>query len=812
VVAQAKSVAHRSFLEVTVERLDALCAAVGFDARARAIAISTVEDVLAPWGHWSISDSPRSCSDITDDHGPIEFSLALNGGSAEVRLLFEAQAESSEMMAQWAVGQEVNTHLGRRYGASLERLRAVEDLFVPTAREARWAVWHSLCFDGSAAPQLKVYLNPQAQGRQRAPAVVAETLARLGLADAASGVVRCNRRGDELKFFSLDLDDPADARVKVYKVHHDAVRADIEAELKQARDYRPELLSSFFDTIAASDGPFIRLPVSTYLSLTSAEESPTTATIHFPVRAYADSDERVYQRVCAFLDGDDRALYQRAITAFARRPLAHGIGMQSYVSIRMHRGARRVTVYLAPELYEVVPPRPTAVSVPRALVDDAAIERAANDMGGLVRRRPGAVARPRSVGDLQEILRFAHEQRIGVAIRGQAHTAFGQSQIQNGIAVDMTGLDRIHYIGSDRAVVDAGVTWRRLLTATAAQGLRPAVLTAFQGLSVGGTLSVGGLSGMSYKRGAQIDHVLELEVVTGDGRRVTCSPERQRELFDAVLGGLGQCAVIATAIIRLRPLARRVRHVVLSYSQASPFLRDLRMLVRRGELDGISGTITPGPSGTARYDLNAFHFSTPPDDSARYCCWRGLAPDQGRQVTDLDYLDQYLQVDRLIDTLGPRWSQHLHPWFDVFLPDDAVDSYLGSVVPTLDPAVDVGPVELGALGQAHLFPLLRHHLHRPLLRVPPGELAFLFDILTASHRPGRDDAYAARMLARNRHLFEHARDLGGASYPIAAIPMDASDWRRHFGDAFALLQSQKRLHDPLGILNPGCGIFPCAEA
>ena len=70
-------------------------------------------------------------------------------------------------------------------------------------------------------------------------------------------------------------------------------------------------------------------------------------------------------------------------------------------------------------------------------------------------------------------------------------------------------------------------------------------------LTVGGTLSVGGMGETSYRLGAQVDHVLELGIVTGAGEFVTCSAERNSELFRMVLAGVGQCGIIVRAQLRL---------------------------------------------------------------------------------------------------------------------------------------------------------------------------------------------------------------------------------------------------------------------
>jgi FAD/FMN-containing dehydrogenase len=106
------------------------------------------------------------------------------------------------------------------------------------------------------------------------------------------------------------------------------------------------------------------------------------------------------------------------------------------------------------------------------------------------------------------MVRFCRSIGIRIGARGQAHTTYGQAQVQDGVVIEMRALNRIHCLQSDYASVDAGLTWRDLLCATVVRGLTPPVLTDYLPLTVGGTLSIGGISGTSYRNGAQVDNTL----------------------------------------------------------------------------------------------------------------------------------------------------------------------------------------------------------------------------------------------------------------------------------------------------------------
>jgi DMATS type aromatic prenyltransferase len=352
---------EETYLEVSSRCLMSLCKSVGFSSQQYYAALLVLTDLLAPWGNQPIGSKPFGNSDITDEHFPIEFSLAVEDGVPEVRILFEAQADVFEPKALWTAAWEVCDRLEQWYGIPLGRLRAVADLFEPTCPTASYALWHGVSISPDGPPKFKVYLNPLAQGENRAPAVIRETLSRLGFANAIQDVFSDCADG-ELRFFSLDLSSAREARAKVYRVHYNSTREEIDGWLRCVPGFSPELVSEFWEKLSGTEERFCRRPVSTYLSLNSKDQHPSTGTIHFPVRSYAKDDLEVRDRVRSFLTDEDLDLYERALDVFATRPLSAGLGLHAYVAMRLHSGPRHVTIYLSPEAYEIEPPRAAAPS------------------------------------------------------------------------------------------------------------------------------------------------------------------------------------------------------------------------------------------------------------------------------------------------------------------------------------------------------------------------------------------------------------------------------------------------------------------
>ena len=166
------------------------------------------------------------------------------------------------------------------------------------------------------------------------------------------------RRGpelDELKYFSLDLGRSSHARIKVYARHQMALPVDLERAASAGPSYRAGDIGQFLEMMAPDAGGAFtgRPPFTCYAFVRPEDERPSSVTTHFPVNGYAPHDDAITGRVTAALDwlGLPTDAYPRALRAFANRPLASGIGLQSYASYKSDASDRRLTVYLPVEVY-----------------------------------------------------------------------------------------------------------------------------------------------------------------------------------------------------------------------------------------------------------------------------------------------------------------------------------------------------------------------------------------------------------------------------------------------------------------------------
>ena len=171
------------------------------------------------------------------------------------------------------------------------------------------------------------------------------------------------------------------------------------------------------------------------------------------------------------------------------------------------------------------------------LFDEATRRSVAVDNGGHVRRSPIAVLKAQSVDDVVRAIAYANKHGLKIAMRGQGHSQYGQSQVEGGIVINSSLLNAVHWPENDAIDAQPGALWGDVAKVTLDKSLTPPVMPDAMMLTVGGTLSVGGIGETSYRYGAQVDNVFELDVVTGAGELMTCSPERNDELFYMTLAG-----------------------------------------------------------------------------------------------------------------------------------------------------------------------------------------------------------------------------------------------------------------------------------
>ncbi|HET7101186.1 MAG TPA: FAD-binding protein, partial [Terriglobia bacterium] len=357
----------------------------------------------------------------------------------------------------------------------------------------------------------------------------------------------------------------------------------------------------------------------------------------------------------------------------------------------------------------------------QVLVDDASREAVSTDFGRIIVRKPAAVVRPGSSRDVANVVKFAVRNGLSVSTRGGGHSQTGQS-LSDQIVLDMSSLKDVAEVAPGKGSVhcQAGLKWRDLVQHLAPQRFSPPVLTNNLDVTIGGTLSSGGLGVASWRHGTQADNCLELEVVTGEGEIVVCSDQQNKDLFDAVRSGMGQFGAITTAKLKIRSHLPRFRSYYLLYDDMSVLMKDLEAVMADERFDFIESWCTPCPQGFKQvgdtrqafaewfYPLHATievdeNSGAPSDEKlAGLRFYKHVHTEEGNLV------DFYARLDALfaIWRRAGFW-EYAHPWMECVLPWQTTPLYIGQVLGNLPPqAIAGGHILLWpARGDASSVPL-----------------------------------------------------------------------------------------------------------
>ncbi|GJN16775.1 hypothetical protein PR202_gb03796 [Eleusine coracana subsp. coracana] len=465
----------------------------------------------------------------------------------------------------------------------------------------------------------------------------------------------------------------------------------------------------------------------------------------------------------------------------------------------------------------------------------------ARDFGNRCSLLPAAVLHSGSVSDIaatvKHVFLMGERSPLTIAARGHGHSLMGQSQAAGGIIVKMESLQgertKVHDDGTS-PFVDApgGELWINVLRETLKYGLAPKSWTDYLHLTVGGTLSNAGVSGQAFRHGPQVSNVHQLEIVTGRGDVLTCSPEENSDLFYAALGGLGQFGIITRAKIALEPAPKMVRWIRVLYSDFASFTEDQeKLIMAENTFDYIEGFVIINRTGILNNwrtsfkpqdPVQASHFQS--DGRVLYCleltmnfntdeadimeqvsqlfslCIKILTCDL-TDVTYVEFLDRVHTSEVKLRAQG-LWEVP-HPWLNLLVPRSTIHKFAKEVFGKILKDSNNGPILL--------YPVNRSKWDkRTSVVIPDEEIFYLVGFLSSAPALSGHGSVEHAMNLNNQIVeFCEEADIGMKQY--LAPYTTQQQWKAHFGARWETFERRKHTYDPLAILAPGQRIFPKAS-
>jgi FAD/FMN-containing dehydrogenase len=179
------------------------------------------------------------------------------------------------------------------------------------------------------------------------------------------------------------------------------------------------------------------------------------------------------------------------------------------------------------------------------------------------------ILQPRSVEDVQRVVRTAGKNRKAISVAGGRHAMGGQQFGTETLLVDIRKMDRLLNLDRKRGLleVEAGIEWPELiggyLALQTGDGEPWGIAqkqTGADRLTVAGTIAANA-HGRGLKLKPFIADVESFVLVDAAGTVHTCSRSENRELFQLATGGYGLFGIVTSARLRLVP-RKKVERIV----------------------------------------------------------------------------------------------------------------------------------------------------------------------------------------------------------------------------------------------------------
>jgi len=204
---------------------------------------------------------------------------------------------------------------------------------------------------------------------------------------------------------------------------------------------------------------------------------------------------------------------------------------------------------------------------------------------------PDAVARPRSTEQVAAVVRTCAEHGIPVTpIGGRTGLSGGALSVHGGLGLALDRMDRILDIDERnmQVTLEPGVITQVLQEAVAAKGLYyPPDPSSRGSCTIGGNIAENAGGPRAVKYGVTRDFVLNLEVVLPDGATIwtganTLKNSTGYDLTRLVVGSEGTLGIVTKAVLRLVPLPRETRLMLVPFPEAERACEAVAAVFRAG--------------------------------------------------------------------------------------------------------------------------------------------------------------------------------------------------------------------------------------
>jgi FAD/FMN-containing dehydrogenase len=205
--------------------------------------------------------------------------------------------------------------------------------------------------------------------------------------------------------------------------------------------------------------------------------------------------------------------------------------------------------------------------------------------------------------------------------------------------LDVRGFNQVLCVTENFVDAEGMIPYEDLTAACLARGVMPAVVPQLKTITLGGAVAGVGIEASSHRQGLVHDTMLELDVLLGDGRVVSCTPHNEHaDLFFGFPNSYGTLGYALRVKAKTIPVKKFVRLEHRAFSRGDEYFAQLEKILQGGDADFVDGTVF---SPRQMYiTLGRFTDSAPYTSDYTYenIYYRSIAEKREDYLTVSDYL------------------------------------------------------------------------------------------------------------------------------------------------------------------------------
>ena len=169
-------------------------------------------------------------------------------------------------------------------------------------------------------------------------------------------------------------------------------------------------------------------------------------------------------------------------------------------------------------------------------------------------RAPSYRFSPTRAEEISEVFCLAEKNGLTVTVRGAGRSYNDAALNGGGIVLDLSAMNKIQEWDSASGVVrcEPGVTLEQLWQRVEPDGWWPPVVSGTMKTTLGGCLGAKIHGKNNFRKGTIGEHVLEFTATLPNGKPVTCTPEKNADLFYSMISGLGMLGVFTSITLQMK--------------------------------------------------------------------------------------------------------------------------------------------------------------------------------------------------------------------------------------------------------------------